>query len=237
MAAVWAEVLRQPQSRIGVHESFFELGGHSLLATQLVSRLRDLFGVEMPLRTLFEAPTVAAVAVWIESARRAGAGLHLPPLVRAERPEEVAPSFAQQALWFLDKLAPGQATFNMPVAVRVTGLLDLEAFERSLAEIVRRHEALRTTFVEVDGRPFQIVAPELTLPVTIEDLRRGSTHPVAARAVGPAAGGRSSAAAVRPGSRTPHPRSGTPAWRPGSCDPPDHAPHHRRRLVVRGCRR
>jgi len=171
VAAIWAEVLRQPQARIGVHESFFELGGHSLLATQLVSRFRDLFGVEMPLRTLFEAPTVAAVAVWIEEARSAGAGLQLPPLVRAERPPEVPPSFAQQALWFLDRLTPGQATFNMPVAVRVTGPLDVGAFERSLAEIVRRHEALRTHFAEVDGRPYQVVAPEVTLLVETEDLR------------------------------------------------------------------
>jgi amino acid adenylation domain-containing protein len=170
VAAVWAEVLRQPMARIGIHDSFFELGGHSLLATQLVSRFRNLFGVEMPLRAVLEDPTVAALGAWIESARCAGEGLRLPSLVAAERPDEVPPSFAQQALWFLDKLAPGQATFNMPVAVRLKGPLDVDAFDRSLAEIVRRHEALRTTFVEVDGRPFQVVAPELTVPVTIEDL-------------------------------------------------------------------
>jgi amino acid adenylation domain-containing protein len=170
VVAVWAEVLAQPPASIGIHDSFFDLGGHSLLATRLGSRLRDLFGVEMPLRVLFEAPTVAAVASWIEEARHAGLRLELPPLVPAERPPALPPSFAQQALWFLDRLAPGQATFNMPIAVRVTGPLDVQAFERSLAEIVRRHEALRTQFVEIDGRPFQVVAPELTVPLTIEEL-------------------------------------------------------------------
>jgi amino acid adenylation domain-containing protein len=172
LVAIWAEVLGQPAASIGIQESFFELGGHSLLATRLVSRVRDLFRVEMPLRRLFEEPTVAAVAAWVAEARHAGAGLKLPPLVPVERPAALPLSFAQQALWFLDKLAPGQATFNMPVAVRVKGPLDLGAFERSLAEIVRRHEVLRTSFVEVDGRPQQVVAPERTvpLPLAIEDL-------------------------------------------------------------------
>ena len=171
VAPIWAEVLGQPASRVGIHESFFDLGGHSLLAAQLMSRLRDLFGVELPLRTLFEDPTVAGVARWIEEARRAGHGLELPPLLPAERPAEIPLSFAQQSLWFLDQLSPGQATFNMPVAVRVSGPLDLVAFERSLAEMVRRHEVLRTSFASVEGRPVQVVAETVVLPLIVADLR------------------------------------------------------------------
>ncbi len=171
VAAIWAEVLVQPQSRIGIYESFFELGGHSLLAAQLLSRLRDLFSVDLPLRSLFADPTVAGVARWIEEGRRGGAGLELPPLLRADRPAEIPPSFAQQSLWFLDQLSPGQATFNMTVAGRVTGPFDVVAFERSLAEIVRRHESLRTHFASVDGRPVQVVAEEVPLPLVTVDLR------------------------------------------------------------------
>ncbi len=171
VAPIWAAVLGQPISRVGVHESFFNQGGHSLLAAQLLSRLRDLFGVELPLRTLFEDPTVAGVARWIEEARRAGHGLELPPLLPAERPAEIPLSFAQQSLWFLDQLSPGQATFNMPVAVRVSGPLDLAAFERSLAEMMQRHEVLRTCIASVAGRPVQVVAEAVALPLIVVDLR------------------------------------------------------------------
>ena len=142
---VWAAVLGL--ERVGAHDNFFDLGGHSLLATQVVSRLRDVFGVEIPLRALFECPTVAGLAERIEAIRRGGA----PPTSRrsshAARLGPLPLSFSQEALWFLDQLAPGQPTFNVTAALRITGPLDRGALERSLNELVRRHESLRTTFV------------------------------------------------------------------------------------------
>jgi amino acid adenylation domain-containing protein len=173
VALLWAQVLGRPAAQIGVHASFFDLGGHSLLAAQLLSRLRDMFAVDLPLRALFEDPTVAGVARRIVEARRSDSALEVPPLRPAgsDRPDEIPPSFSQQSLWFLEQLSPGQATFNMTVAARVTGPLDVEALRRSLAEIVRRHEALRTRFATVDGRPVQVVAEEIDARPAHVDLR------------------------------------------------------------------
>jgi len=156
VAAAWAEVLGA--ERVGIHDDFFDLGGHSLLATQVVSRVRDALGVEVPLRALFEAPTVAGLAERIESGRRVGAGPAAGPIVPSPRDEPPPLSFAQEALWFLDQLAPGRPTFNVTAAVRVGGPLDVSALREAFAEIVRRHEALRTTFATVNGRPVQVIA-------------------------------------------------------------------------------
>ncbi|HEU4556446.1 MAG TPA: amino acid adenylation domain-containing protein, partial [Longimicrobium sp.] len=150
LAGIWAEVLRL--DRVGVEESFFDLGGHSLLATRVVSRVRELFAVELPLRALFECPTVAELAARVEEMRRAGLPM-LPPVVRAGRTGALPLSFAQERLWFIDRLEPGSAVYNLPVARRLGGALDVAALERALGEIVRRHEALRTVFTEVDGSP------------------------------------------------------------------------------------
>ena len=171
VAALWAEVLGL--ERVGALDDFFELGGHSLLATRLISRLRDAFSVEVPLSALFEAPTVEGLARRVEEARRGGRERAMPPIGPAPRDGELPLSFAQQALWFIDQLAPGQPTFNVTAAVRITGPLDLEALGRSFAEMLRRHEALRTVFAEVDGRPVQVVTPagEMRVPLEIRDLR------------------------------------------------------------------
>ncbi|HYH78578.1 MAG TPA: amino acid adenylation domain-containing protein, partial [Longimicrobium sp.] len=167
LAGIWAEVLRL--ERVGVGESFFELGGHSLLATRVVSRVRDLFGVELPLRAIFEEPTVAELAGRVEEMRRAELPV-LPPVVPVERAAPLPLSFAQERLWFLDRLEPGSATYNIPAAWRLGGALDEAALERSLSEIVRRHEALRTTFTAVDGSPVQVVAPFDGFALPVEDL-------------------------------------------------------------------
>ncbi|HEV3051013.1 MAG TPA: amino acid adenylation domain-containing protein, partial [Longimicrobium sp.] len=167
LAGIWAEVLRL--ERVGVEESFFDLGGHSLLATRVVSRVRDVFTIELPLRALFEGPTVAELAVRVEEMRRAELPV-LPPLVRTERTGALPLSFAQERLWFLDRLEPGSATYNIYVARRLEGVLDQAALERALGEIVRRHEALRTTFAEVDGSPVQVVAPFGGFALSVEDL-------------------------------------------------------------------
>ncbi|MFL5381523.1 MAG: amino acid adenylation domain-containing protein, partial [Longimicrobiaceae bacterium] len=167
LAEIWAEMLRL--ERVGVEESFFELGGHSLLATRVVSRVRELFGVELPLRALFEGPTVAELAVRVEELRRAGLPV-LPPVVPAGRTRALPLSFAQERLWFIDRLEPGSAVYNLPLAWRLGGALDEAALERSLSEIVRRHESLRTVFAEADGSPVQVIAPFGAFALPVEDL-------------------------------------------------------------------
>jgi len=168
LAALWARTLSV--ERVSVHDDFFELGGHSLLATRLISRLRQTFQVEVPLQDLFESPTVAGLAERVEAALRAAEGLEAPPIEPVSRDGELPLSFAQQRLWFLDQLAPGNLFYNIPMAVRLTGELDVEALEQSLNEILRRHEVLRTTFRAEGGKPVQIIAPELPLPLLVEDL-------------------------------------------------------------------
>src|SRR5689334_12592892 len=164
LAAIWAEVLGR--DTIGVHDNFFELGGHSLLATQVISRVRDAFGQEVELRSLFEQPTVAGLAR--EIAAGLGAELQAPPLVRVERAEWLPLSFAQQRLWFLDQLEPGSSFYNIPAAVRLNGVLNVEALERTLSEVVRRHEVLRTHFSAIDGEPVQVI--EAAAPINLEVL-------------------------------------------------------------------
>ncbi len=167
LAGIFADVLRM--ERVGVETSFFDLGGHSLLATRVVSRIRDVLGVELPLRDVFEHPTVAELARGVDALRRAGQA-QLPPIVPVDRDGPLPVSFAQERLWFLDRLAPGTATYNMPAALRLTGTLDVAALERALGEVVRRHEALRTTFAEADGTPVQIVSPFAGFALATEDL-------------------------------------------------------------------
>ncbi|PYS94472.1 MAG: hypothetical protein DMF50_12430, partial [Acidobacteria bacterium] len=168
LARLWGVVLRI--ERPGLHDNFFEAGGHSLLATQLISRLRETFRVELPLRALFESPTIAGLARAIDSLRSLGTARPAPALARAPRDRDLPLSFAQQRLWFLDQLEPGCAFYNIPAALRLRGALDAEALRRSLNEIVRRHEALRTTFRAAEGEPVQVIAPALELPLPVTDL-------------------------------------------------------------------
>ncbi|HEX7240350.1 MAG TPA: amino acid adenylation domain-containing protein, partial [Longimicrobiaceae bacterium] len=167
LAGIWADVLRA--ERVGVHDGFFELGGHSLLATRVVSRVRDAFGVELPLRAVFEAPTVAALAERVEEAR--GGGAPPPPLVPVPRGRPLPLSFSQHRLWFIDRLEPGSAAYNMPFPLRLGGGLHPGALEHALSEVVRRHEALRTRFPVVDGEPVQHVDPPRPVPIPRVDLR------------------------------------------------------------------
>ncbi|HEX2266114.1 MAG TPA: AMP-binding protein, partial [Solirubrobacterales bacterium] len=169
LAGVWAELLGV--ERVGLGDNFFDLGGHSLLATRALSRIREVLGVELPLRSIFEAPTLEALAERIEEASREGEAQGQPPLVRADRSRPLPLSFAQQGLWFLDQLEPGNPFYNCPGAVRLEGQLDAAALERALNEVVRRHEALRTGFAATDGRPRQVIADEAKLPLVVEDLR------------------------------------------------------------------
>ncbi|MDZ7399742.1 MAG: amino acid adenylation domain-containing protein [candidate division KSB1 bacterium] len=168
VAGIMAQVLAV--ERVGVQDNFFELGGHSLLGVRVQSRIRDAFGIELPLRHLFESPTVEALARIIDRERLSAQGLEAPPIQRIPRDQDLPLSFAQQRLWFLDQLEPNSPFYNIPSAMRLSGHLNKEALKRSIAEIVRRHETLRTTFKAVKGKPYQVIAEDFSVTINEIDL-------------------------------------------------------------------
>ena len=169
LAALFSEVLGG--SPIGVDESFFELGGHSLLATQLVSRVRETFRIELPLRRLFEAPSVEELASEVDRAMQAGRGLTAPAIEPVPGDGDAPLSFAQESFWFLHQLDPESASYNSGWALQVQGPLEAGAMEAALSEMVRRHTVLRTTFPAVAGRPVQRVVPPAPVRLERGDLR------------------------------------------------------------------
>ena len=185
LAGIWAEVLGL--ERVGLHDSFFDLGGHSLLATRVLSRLRRVFSVELPVRALFERPTVAELATAVEAARSTGGGPAPPPPVPVPRGGEMPASFAQERLWFLDRMEPGTPTYNMPGTFDLNGRLDVAAFTAALRGVVERHEVLRTVFRQADGKPRQRILPKREIRLPLLDLaalppasRRGEAERLAA---------------------------------------------------------
>jgi amino acid adenylation domain-containing protein len=168
VAGIWVQILGLEQ--VGIHDNFFELGGHSLLATQAISHVRQTFQVEIPLRRLFEAPTVAELAKQIETAMQAKSELKL-PIQQISRQRNLPLSFAQQRLWFLHQLDPDSTAYNGSTAVQLQGLLDRRALEQSINEVVRRHETLRTCFAVVEGRAVQKIADALTVSLPLVDLQ------------------------------------------------------------------
>jgi amino acid adenylation domain-containing protein len=170
LAGIWAEVLKV--ERVGLTDNFFEMGGHSLLATRIISRLRELFGVDIPLRSLFEAPTVGGLAIQVESARRERLDTQMPPLLAQPRAAEqgMVLSFAQQRLWFLQQLEPRRSAYNVPVATRLGGPLNVAALEQALNGLVQRHEVFRTRFPPVNGQPQQFVTAAELASVPIIEL-------------------------------------------------------------------
>ena len=172
LEGIWCEVLGIP--RAGANDNFFDLGGHSLLGTQVVSRVRERFHVELPLRAIFESPTLSALARRIEDLRRTEGEAGPPriePLPREELRDGVLDlSFSQQRLWFLDSLDPGRATYNIPLSLHLQGELDVAALAAALSEVVRRHEALRTTFGDAEGRPFQVIHPPAAVGLPVVDV-------------------------------------------------------------------
>ncbi|MEU8529900.1 non-ribosomal peptide synthase/polyketide synthase, partial [Streptomyces sp. NPDC048629] len=171
LAGIWSQVLGV--DRVGATDSFFELGGHSLLATQVISRVREAFGVEVPLSALFDRPTVRALAVAVEGS----VGDVAPPVGLADRTRPLPLSFAQQRLWFLDQLEPGSTEYNMSTRLRLTGDVDLVALGAALDAIVARHEVLRTRLVAgADGVAYQVVDPAAGMPLPLVDVS-GSVDP------------------------------------------------------------
>ncbi|MEW5925951.1 MAG: non-ribosomal peptide synthase/polyketide synthase [Gemmatimonadota bacterium] len=169
LAGIWAAVLGV--ETVGIHDDFFALGGHSLLGARVVSRIRVAFEVELPLRALFEAPTVAELAGRVEALRGDGSALVAPPVERAARSGPLPLSFAQQRLWVVDQLDPGSPAYNMPLALRLRGALDAAVLRACVGELVRRHEALRTVFREHGGSPVQVVRPPAGVELPVLDLR------------------------------------------------------------------
>jgi amino acid adenylation domain-containing protein len=168
LAGMWAHMLGRQQ--VGIDENFFELGGHSLLATRLISEIKKAFHLELPLRNIFEAPTVAELAEVIETAKRAVEGIEVLPIKPVPRDIELPLSFAQQRLWFMDQLEPGSSFYNNPCVMRLKGKLDIEALERGVNEICRRHEVLRTVYPMVNGQPVQVIEQAQQLQIPITDL-------------------------------------------------------------------
>ena len=169
LAGLFAAVLGV--ERVGVEDDFFALGGHSLLATRLAVRVREALGVELPLHALFDAPTVEALAGVAAALRPDGrSAADVPPVTPAPRGTPLPLSFAQERLWFIHRLDPHGAAYNVPVFLRLEGPLDAAALERALGEVVRRHQVLRTTFPEVDGAPVQAVAPPAPFALPVREL-------------------------------------------------------------------
>ncbi|MEV6868817.1 amino acid adenylation domain-containing protein, partial [Streptosporangium subroseum] len=165
LAGIWARVLGV--ERAGVADNFFELGGHSLLATQVISRVRAAFGVEVPLAVLFDHPTVSGMATVVDGSVP---GASAPPIVPVPRDGLLPLSFAQQRLWFLDQLEPGSSEYNAPLALYLTGVLDVAALSAALDAIVERHEVLRTRLVAVGGVAHQLIDPSTGFGLEVVDF-------------------------------------------------------------------
>ncbi len=155
LANIWTEVLGA--GRVGIEDNFFEFGGHSLLATQVISRIEEQLNVSLPVRTIFETPTISGLAEQVELALGTSGAIEQLPLEKIPREEKMLVSYAQQRLWFVDKMLAGSPVYNMPVALHLRGLVNIDALQLSVHELVQRHESLRSHFIAVDGQPHTMI--------------------------------------------------------------------------------
>ncbi|MBD2494910.1 non-ribosomal peptide synthetase [Nostoc sp. FACHB-280] len=179
LAGIWAEILGI--DKVGIDQNFFELGGHSLIATRVISQIRQVFQIELPLRYLFEKLTIAGLAKEIEKAIQADLTIATTKIEKIARSPQLPLSFAQQRLWFLSQLEPNSPFYNIPAAVRLQGQLNVAALAQSFSEIVTRHEALRTNFVTTAGQVVAAIAPEKPLNLSTIDLSDLETNEQAAK--------------------------------------------------------
>jgi amino acid adenylation domain-containing protein len=168
MASIWSNILDVVD--VGVLDDFFALGGHSLLLVQVAAQIREAFEIELPLRSLFEAPVLGALSERIDSARREAEGLDAAPLVVVQRTGKLRLSFAQERLWVFEQLEPDTGAYNIPRVLSLHGPLDVDAFEKSINTIVERHEVLRTSFLKTDGKPGLSITERMTVHIPIIDL-------------------------------------------------------------------
>ena len=168
LAGIWAEVLQIDE--VGIDDNIFDLGGHSLTAARILSRVLDRYRVEVSLKSLFESPTPSGLARKLKSALEQNFSETNLPLIPVSRERNMPASFGQQALWFHDQLDPGSSAYNLVFSYRLRGALDGGLLQRSVDEIVARHEVLRTAFESVDGQPVQIILPAATIDLPVIDL-------------------------------------------------------------------
>src|ERR1700752_4088557 len=168
VAGIWSEVLKIPAIRRD--DNFFNLGGHSLLVTHAILRVRETLKVELPIRSLFEAPTVADFSELIKQHISEGNSREFSPIEKVTREEELPLSHAQQRMWFFEQLASGSASFHIPVGVRLKGRLNRGAPEQTFSEIIRGHESLRTVFPAVYDRPVQVIQKPTQFHLPVVDL-------------------------------------------------------------------
>ncbi|WP_256871845.1 non-ribosomal peptide synthetase [Nostoc sp. TCL26-01] len=168
LAGIWADVLGL--EKVGVHNNFFQLGGHSLIASRVIAGIQQVFSQQLPLRRLFELPTIAELAKEIENSTKLGLQLEKPPIKRHSWESELPLSFAQQRLWFLTQLESDSPLYNIPFVIRLQGQLNYEALEQSLNAIRQRHQALQTNFFNVAGKPTAVISPAKLIQLPILDL-------------------------------------------------------------------
>jgi hypothetical protein len=176
VAGIWCEVLKLPA--VGRGDNFFNLGGHSLLVTHVIMRVRDVLNVELPIRSLFESPTVAEFSELITKQVSEGRQGELADIERVSRDGELPLSYSQQRMWFYEHLADGSASFHIPLGVRFKGALNHAAIEQTFGEIIRRHESLRTIFPAIEDRPVQVIQEPARFELPLIDL---SSLPAAER--------------------------------------------------------
>jgi amino acid adenylation domain-containing protein/non-ribosomal peptide synthase protein (TIGR01720 family) len=162
---IWREVLRLDQ--VSVFDDFFKLGGHSLLVTQVISRIRHIYAIDIPLKTLFQYPTIFSLGQIIDSLKKEQKNFSIPRLKPTlEKEERVPLSFAQARLWFLDQLVPNSTLYNIPIGIKIVGQLNIEALEKAINQIIVRHDSLRTVFPTLEGEAFQVVLDEFIIRIS-----------------------------------------------------------------------